>query len=102
MNAPSRTAAPRSPSMGPSLGSRLGAPLRSALGSALAVALAAGFAAGSAQAQTKTLYIGMNGGTMEQSYTKYVFPAFERIHGVKVVVVPGSSSDILAKVLASK
>ena len=45
---------------------------------------------------------GMNGGVMEQSYTKYVFPAFERIHNVKVVVVPGTSSDILAKVQASK
>ena len=39
---------------------------------------------------------------MEQSYTKYVFPAFERIHNAKVVVVPGTSSDILAKVQASK
>ena len=58
--------------------------------------------AGAAHAQDKTLYIGMNGGDMERSYTKYVFPAFERIHGVKVVVVPGTSSDILAKVQASK
>ena len=55
-----------------------------------------------AQAQDKTLYIGMNGGDMERSYTKYVFPAFEKIYGVKVVVVPGTSSDILAKVQASK
>lgn len=55
-----------------------------------------------AQKPVKTIYIGMNGGVMEQSYTKYVFPAFERIHGVKVVVVPGTSSDILAKVQASK
>ncbi len=60
-------------------------------------------AAAAALAQdNKTLYIGMNGGDMERSYTKYVFPAFERIHGVKVVVVPGTSSDILAKVQASK
>ena len=60
-------------------------------------------AASSAYAQQpKTLYIGMNGGVMEQSYSKYVFPAFERIHNVKVVVVPGTSSDILAKVQASK
>lgn len=55
-----------------------------------------------ALAQTKTIYIGMNGGDMERSYTKYVFPAFERIHNAKVVVVPGTSSDILAKVQASK
>ena len=58
--------------------------------------------AGAASAQQKTLYIGMNGGDMERSYSKYVFPAFEKIHGVKVVVVPGTSSDILAKVQASK
>ena len=58
--------------------------------------------AAAAQAQDKTLYIGMNGGDMERSYTKYVFPAFEKIYGVKVVVVPGTSSDILAKVQASK
>lgn len=58
--------------------------------------------AGAAQAQTQTIYIGMNGGDMERSYTKYVFPAFERIHNAKVVVVPGTSSDILAKVQASK
>jgi len=56
----------------------------------------------SALAQDKTIYIGMNGGDMERSYTKYVFPAFERIHNAKVVVVPGTSSDILAKVQASK
>ena len=59
-------------------------------------------AAAGAHAQDNTLYIGMNGGDMERSYTKYVFPAFEKIHGVKVVVVPGTSSDILAKVQASK
>ena len=59
-------------------------------------------AAAGAHAQDNTLYIGMNGGDMERSYTKYVFPAFEKIHGAKVVVVPGTSSDILAKVQASK
>ena len=60
------------------------------------------FAAVAARAQDKTLYIGMNGGDMERSYSKYVFPAFEKIYGAKVVVVPGTSSDILAKVQASK
>ena len=67
-----------------------------------AALLALSTLAAAALAQDKTLYIGMNGGDMERSYTKYVFPAFERIHGVKVVVVPGTSSDILAKVQASK
>lgn len=64
-----------------------------------AVALAA---CGTANAQTKTIYIGMNGGTMEKAYTQYVFPAFEKINNVKVVVVPGTSSDILAKAQANK
>jgi len=72
-------------------------PIRLAIVAGTALLAAAG-----ATAQDKTLYIGMNGGDMERSYTKYVFPAFEKIHGVKVVVVPGTSSDILAKVQASK
>lgn len=68
-----------------------------------AAALCAGAALGSnALAQTKTLYIGMNGGQMEKAYTQYVFPAFEKAYGAKVVVVPGTSSDILAKAQANK
>jgi putative spermidine/putrescine transport system substrate-binding protein len=67
-----------------------------------AVAAAALAAAGVASAQTKTIYIGMNGGTFEKAYTQYVFPAFEKANNVKVVVVPGTSSDILAKAQANK
>ncbi|MBP2296203.1 ABC transporter substrate-binding protein [Azospirillum rugosum] len=67
----------------------------------LSTALVAGFA-GTAAAQSKTLYIGMNGGTMEKTYTEHVFPAFEKATGAKVVVVPGTSSDILAKLQAQK
>ncbi len=67
-----------------------------------AVAAAALAASGVASAQTKTIYIGMNGGTMEKAYTQYVFPAFEKANNVKVVVVPGTSSDILAKAQANK
>lgn len=74
--------------------------LRRTLLGAAAVSLLA--AAGAAGAQTKTLYIGMNGGTMEKAYTQYVFPAFEKLYGAKVVVVPGTSSDILAKAQANK
>jgi putative spermidine/putrescine transport system substrate-binding protein len=44
----------------------------------------------------------MNGGQMEKAYTQYVFPAFEKAYGAKVVVVPGTSSDILAKAQANK
>ncbi|RST50239.1 ABC transporter substrate-binding protein [Variovorax sp. DXTD-1] len=72
---------------------------RTVLGAAVVAALAA---SGIAGAQTKTLYIGMNGGTMEKAYTQYVFPAFEKLYGAKVVVVPGTSSDILAKAQANK
>ena len=59
-------------------------------------------AAAGAHAQTKTIYIGMNGGNMERTYTQFVFPAFEKANNVKVVVVPGTSTDILAKAQASK
>ncbi|KIH85796.1 ABC transporter substrate-binding protein [Pseudomonas batumici] len=49
-----------------------------------------------------TLYLGMNGGTMERLYTDKVLPPFEKANHVKVVIVPGTSADILAKVQASK
>jgi len=49
-----------------------------------------------------TLYLGMNGGTMERLYADQVLPAFEKANHVKVVIVPGTSADILAKVQASK
>lgn len=49
-----------------------------------------------------TLYLGMNGGTMERLYADKVLPAFEKANNVKVVIVPGTSADILAKVQASK
>ncbi|QEL22684.1 ABC transporter substrate-binding protein [Bosea sp. F3-2] len=59
-------------------------------------------AAGSAFAQTKTLYVGMNGGNFERTFTQAVFPEFEKANNVKIVVVPGTSSDILAKATAAK
>jgi putative spermidine/putrescine transport system substrate-binding protein len=59
-------------------------------------------AAAPAWSQTKTIYIGMNGGPMEKAYTSQVLPDFEKANNVKVVVVPGTSSDILAKLLANK
>jgi putative spermidine/putrescine transport system substrate-binding protein len=67
----------------------------------LAAALMA-LSAGSATAQTKTVYIGLNGGSMERAYTEHVFPGFEKATGAKVVVVPGTSSEILAKLQAEK
>jgi putative spermidine/putrescine transport system substrate-binding protein len=61
-----------------------------------------GVASSSAWAQSKTLYIGMNGGPMEKAYTSGVLPDFEKANNVKVVVVPGTSSDVLAKLLANR
>ncbi|MCF8210361.1 MAG: ABC transporter substrate-binding protein [Rhodoferax sp.] len=61
-----------------------------------------GLLATSAHAQERTLYIGMNGGTMEKIYVEKVFPDFEKANNAKVVVVPGGSADILAKAQASK
>jgi putative spermidine/putrescine transport system substrate-binding protein len=66
-----------------------------------ALSFAALLAATGAQA-APTLYLGMNGGTMERLYADKVLPAFEKANDVKVVIVPGTSSDILAKVQASK
>ncbi|MCU4181741.1 ABC transporter substrate-binding protein [Bosea sp. BH3] len=68
-------------------------------GTVATVALAA---AGSAFAQSKTLYVGMNGGNFERTFTQGVFPAFEKANDVKIVVVPGTSADILAKATAAK
>lgn len=55
-----------------------------------------------AMAQQKTLYVGMNGGDMERAFTQYVFPDFEKANNVKIVVVPGTSTDVLAKAQAFK
>lgn len=84
--------------------SRIASKQTSARRALLATAAAAAAMAfcGSAAAQAKTLYIGMNGGAMEKAYSQYVFPAFEKLYGAKVVVVPGTSSDILAKAQANK
>lgn len=65
------------------------------------VAMLAAAAAPAAFGQ-KTVYIGMNGGAFEKIYTEHIFPAFEKANNAKVVVVPGTSTDILAKVQATK
>ena len=62
----------------------------------------AGLTASHAQAETKTLYVGMNGGNYERTFTQDVFPEFEKANDVKIVVVPGTSADILAKATAAK
>ncbi|MBX8547702.1 ABC transporter substrate-binding protein [Pseudomonas cichorii] len=74
---------------------------RIALSGLSCLPLAALLASQPALAET-TLYLGMNGGTMERLYADHVLPAFEKANNVKVAIVPGTSSDILAKVQASK
>jgi len=69
---------------------------------ALCAGLALALASAAAQAETKTLYVGMNGGNFERTFTQAVFPDFEKANDVKVVVVPGTSSEILAKAIAAK
>ena len=49
---------------------------------------ALGLIATASYAQERTLYIGMNGGNMERTYSQFVFPPFEKANNVKVVVVP--------------
>ena len=71
------------------------------------ILLATGFisalgAAAASSAETRTLYVGMNGGSMEKNYTSYIFPEFEKANNVKIVVVPGTSADIMAKMSAQK
>ena len=68
---------------------------------AAAAALSQILLADGAVAETRTLYVGMNGGNFERTYTQ-VFADFEKQNDVKVFVVPGTSSDILAKALAAK
>lgn len=65
-------------------------------------ALAFAASGGAALGETKTLYVGMNGGNFERTYLQAVFPDFEKANGVKIVVVPGTSADILAKATAAK
>jgi putative spermidine/putrescine transport system substrate-binding protein len=61
-------------------------------------AVLASFAASSAE----TLYVMGTGGTKQKAYEEHVIPAFEARTGAKVVYVPGSSTDIIAKLMAQK
>ncbi|HEY0295537.1 MAG TPA: ABC transporter substrate-binding protein [Bordetella sp.] len=68
----------------------------------LAGATLSGMLSAPAWAQQKTLYVGMNGGDMERAFTQHVFPPFEQENNVKIVVVPGTSTEVLAKAQAYK
>jgi putative spermidine/putrescine transport system substrate-binding protein len=75
---------------------------RAGLARRLAGALVLAVLSAGASAQQKTLYVGMNGGDMERAFTQHVFPAFEKANNVKIVVVPGTSTEVLAKAQAFK
>jgi len=66
------------------------------------LAVAGMLAGANASAEQKTLYLGMNGGDMQRGFEEHVFPAFEKANNVKIVVVPGTSTDVLAKAQAFK
>ena len=70
--------------------------------SSLLAGLACLSIAGPASSDDKTLYFAMNGGSEEKAYREHVFPLFEQATGLRVEVVPGTSSDILAKLRAQK
>ena len=53
-------------------------------------------------AQQKTLTVAGYGGSWEQTMRKFVFPAFEAKHGVKMEYTAGNSTDTLAKLQAQK
>ena len=53
-------------------------------------------------AQTPTLYLAGYGGSFEKMMKEHVIPAFEAQHDVKIVFVPGNSTDTLAKLQAQK
>jgi putative spermidine/putrescine transport system substrate-binding protein len=57
---------------------------------------------GESGAQTKELVIAAWGDPYETGWRKALIPAFEKKYGVKVVWVPGFSSQTLAKLLAQK
>lgn len=50
----------------------------------------------------QTLYVMGSGGTKQKGYEEQVIPNFEARTGAKVVYVPGSSTDIIAKLIAQK
>lgn len=79
-----------------------GAACRRATGRRLLAAAIAALLSTGALAQQKTLYVGMNGGDMERAFVQHVFPEFERANDVKIVVMPGTSTDVLARAQARK
>lgn len=55
-----------------------------------------------AAADTPTLYLGSYGGSTQEVFQSKLLPKFEKEHNVKIVYIPGNSSDTLAKLQAQK
>jgi putative spermidine/putrescine transport system substrate-binding protein len=72
--------------------------LRWALGAAGALVAACALPALAAP----TLYLGSYGGSTQDLFQQKIIPAFEATHDVKIVYVPGNSTDTLAKLQAQK
>lgn len=64
--------------------------------------LIAAIAVPSAVFAQETLYVGGPGGDLQKAYETKVIPAFEARTGAKVVYVPASSNDTVAKLIAQK
>jgi putative spermidine/putrescine transport system substrate-binding protein len=71
------------------------------LAAGLVAALSA-VTASAALAETPTLYLGGYGGSFEKLLKEKIIPPFEEANDVKVVYVPGNSTDTLAKLQAQK
>jgi putative spermidine/putrescine transport system substrate-binding protein len=59
-------------------------------------------ATGSVVAETPTMYVGAYGGSTEKLMKSKIIPAFQAQNDVKIVYVPGNSTDTLAKLQAQK
>lgn len=57
---------------------------------------------GEAAAASNTLYLGGYGGSFEKLLKSKILPSFEQENDVKIVYVPGNSTDTLAKLQAQK
>jgi putative spermidine/putrescine transport system substrate-binding protein len=55
-----------------------------------------------ATAQTRTLSIMINAGQYQDALTRLVIEPFQKKHNVRVLVTPGSSTEMLAKLRAEK
>lgn len=68
----------------------------------LGLLMAGALVSGLALAETPTMYVGAYGGSTERLMKEKIIPSFESANDVKIVYVPGNSTDTLAKLTAQK